>query len=117
MIITGRFISRSDRQKKGYRQNSLVSDLSNTAVVALLITVYTWQLGHHRGISVMALWVIAVTAVYNFITSRMSAGRYFYAVGGKIVNKYNFQYMVKGAVLLVAVVFDVVTNRKAGKAA
>ena len=204
-IIVSRFISRSTKQKKGYNQTPIVSDLVKTAVVSLLILAYAWQLAHFRGISVMALWVIAVVIVYAFLTSKSAMGRYFYAVGGNekaaklsgidtkkvyfraytsmsllaglsglivaarigsvngdtgssfemdaigacfiggasayggsgsisgvvvgaillgVINQgmsiigldNNFQYIVKGAVLLVAVIFDVVSNRKTGKA-
>ncbi len=204
-IIVSRFISRSTKQKKGYNQTPIVSDLVKTAVVTLLILAYSWQLAHFRGISIMALWVIAVVIVYAFLTSKSAMGRYFYAVGGNekaaklsgidtkkvyfraytsmsllaglsglivaarigsvngdtgssfemdaigacfiggasayggsgsisgvvvgaillgVINQgmsiigldNNFQYIVKGAVLLVAVIFDVVSNRKTGKA-
>ena len=204
-VIVSKFISRSNKQKKGYMQEPIASDLAKTAVIVLLILAYTWQLAHFRGISVMALWVIAVVIVYAFLTSRVAMGRYFYAVGGNekaaklsgidtkkvyfraytsmsllaglsglivaarigsvngdtgssfemdaigacfiggasayggsgniagvvvgaillgVINQgmsiigldNNFQYIVKGAVLLIAVIFDVVSNHKTGKA-
>ena len=74
--------ARRGRQKILAVQNSLTADAARTAVIVLLILAYTWQLAHFRGISVMALWVIAVVLIYTFITSRTSTGRHFYAVGG-----------------------------------
>ena len=205
VVIMNKFIARSNKRKKGYKQEPIASDLAKTAVIVLLILAYTWQLAHFRGISVMALWVIAVVVVYAFLTSKVAMGRYFYAVGGNekaaklsgidtkkvyfraytsmsllaglsglivaarigsvngdtgssfemdaigacfiggasayggsgniagvvvgaillgVINQgmsiigldNNFQYIVKGAVLLVAVIFDVVSNHKTGKA-
>lgn len=70
------------RQKSLSPQNPLSMDVARTAVIVLLILAYTWQIAHFRGISVMALWVVAVVLLYTFITSRTSLGRHFYAVGG-----------------------------------
>ena len=205
VVIMNKFIARFNKRKKGYKQDPIVSDAARTAVIVLMILAYTWQLAHFRGISVMALWVVAVVVVYAFLTSKVAMGRYFYAVGGNekaaklsgidtkkvyfraytsmsllaglsglivaarigsvngdtgssfemdaigacfiggasayggsgniagvvvgaillgVINQgmsiigldNNFQYIVKGAVLLVAVIFDVVSNRKTGKA-
>jgi putative multiple sugar transport system permease protein len=74
--------SRSKRQRNELKQHTAAYDLVRTVVIVVLIMIYTWQLAHYRGISVMALWVIVVIIIYNFITSRTSLGRYFYAVGG-----------------------------------
>ena len=204
-FIISKAISRSNKRKKGYKQEPLVSECVKTAVMGVLDLLYTWRLAHYRGISVMALWVIAVIIVYAFLTKKVSFGRYFYAVGGSekaaklsgidtkkvyflaytsmsllaglsglivaarigsvngdtgssfemdaigacfiggasayggsgnitgvavgaillgVINQgmsilgldSNFQYIVKGIVLLAAVIFDVVSNRKTGKA-
>lgn len=74
--------ARRSRQRSLSPQNPLGVDVARTAVIVLLILAYTWQIAHFRGISVMALWVIAVVLTYTFITSRTSLGRHFYAVGG-----------------------------------
>lgn len=205
VLISMQIMRRANKQKKGYAQESAASDYGKTVIFAAMILAYTWQIAHHRGISVMALWVIAVICIYAFITSKVAFGRYFYAVGGNekaaklsgintkkvyflaytsmsllaglsgmivaarlgsvngdtgssfemdaigacfiggasayggsgtvggvvvgaillgVINQgmsiigldNNWQYMVKGAVLLAAVIFDVVSNRKTGKA-
>ena len=191
--------------QKGYKQEPIVHIVLRSSLIILLILAYTWQLAHYRGVSVMALWVIAVILVYSYITSSTAIGRYFYAVGGNekaaslsgidtkkvyflayvsmsvlaglsglmviarigsvnsdtgssfemdaigacfiggasayggsgnirgviigaillgVINQgmsimginNNFQYVIKGAVLLTAVIFDVLSNRKSGKA-
>ena len=205
LLIVHTCMTRANRKKKGYRQESILSDFTKLAIADVLILAYTWQIAHFRGISVMALWVIAIVCIYEFITFKLAAGRYFYAVGGNekaarlsgvdtkkvyfmaytsmsllaglsglivaarigsvsgdtgssfemdaigacfiggasayggsgtimgvmvgaillgVINQgmsiigldNNWQYIVKGAVLLIAVIFDVVSNRKRGKA-
>ncbi len=197
--------NRAKKAKLGYAQGSASSEFGKSIVIAILVLVYAYKLAQYKGIPVMMLWVIAVVAIYAFITSRTAFGRYFYAVGGNekatklsgintervyfmaymsmsflaglagllvaarvgsvngdtgtsfemdaigscfiggasayggsgtvsgilvgaillgVINQgmsiigldNNWQYVVKGAVLLVAVIFDVVSNHKTGKA-
>ena len=81
-VVASLAASRSGGQKELLTQTSAARDSVKAAVIVLLILAYTWQLAHFRGISVMALWVIAVVIFYSFVTSRTSVGRHFYAVGG-----------------------------------
>ena len=204
-IIGQRIVSRFAKRKKGYPLIPVYREFIYVGIIGALILAYTWQLAHFRGISVMAVWVIAIVVIYEFITSKVVIGRHFYAVGGNekaaklsgidtkrvyfraytsmsllaglaglivaarlgsvngdtgssfemdaisacfiggasayggsgtisgvvigavflgVINQgmsiigldNNWQYMVKGAVLLTAVLFDVVSNRKTGKA-
>ena len=81
-VIFSTVKNRAERAKKGYRQNSAVSDFAKAIIIAALIVWYSWQLTQYRGISVMLVWVVAICLIYNFITSKTAFGRYFYAVGG-----------------------------------
>lgn len=74
--------ARSNKVKKGYRQNSAVADYGQAIIVAAVIVWYCYKLCQYKGISVMFVWVVAICLIYNFITSRTAFGRYFYAVGG-----------------------------------
>lgn len=205
VIILGWFFySRVSRAKKGYRVPPFAPGFIKMLVLAALVVIYFFKLSQYKGIPVMAIWVIAVIAIYAFITSKTATGRYFYAVGGNekatklsgintkkvyflayasmsllaglagllmaarigsvdgntgtsfemdaigscfiggasayggsgtvpgimigaillgVINQgmsimgldNNWQYIVKGAVLLIAVIFDVVSNKKTGK--
>ena len=81
-IILSTIKNRKDRARKGYRQNSAVSDYVKSGIIAALILWYCYMLSQYRGISVMLVWVVAICLIYNFITSKTAFGRYFYAVGG-----------------------------------
>lgn len=74
--------SRANKAKKGYTQNSAVSDFGRTAVVSVVLLIYAYFLTQYKGISVMLVWVVVICLIYNFITSKTAFGRHFYAVGG-----------------------------------
>ena len=204
-LVVLTIVNRVKKSRKGYRQDSFITEFGRIIIIAVLIVLYSWKLANYKGIPVMMLWVLAVVLIYAFITSRTAFGRYFYAVGGNekatklsgintqkvyfmayasmstlaavsamlvaarvgsvngdtgtsfemdaigscfiggasayggsgtvpgvmvgaillgVINQgmsiigldNNWQYVVKGAVLLTAVIFDVVSNHKTGKA-
>ncbi len=82
LVIFNTVKNRRERAKKGYRQNSALSDFVKAGLIAVLVLYYCYQLSRYRGISVMLVWVLAVCLIYNFITAKTAFGRYFYAVGG-----------------------------------
>ncbi len=74
--------SRANKAKKGYRQNSMVSDFGRSGLISAALLAYCVLLGQYKGISVMLVWVVVICLIYHFITSKTAFGRYFYAVGG-----------------------------------
>ena len=74
--------SRANKAKKGYRQNSAVTDFGRSGLISAVLLAYCYLLCQYKGISVMLLWVVAICLIYHFITSKTAFGRYFYAVGG-----------------------------------
>lgn len=74
--------SRANKAKKGYRQNSALTDFGRAAVISVVLLAYCYLLSQYKGVSVMLVWVVVICLIYNFITSKTAFGRYFYAVGG-----------------------------------
>lgn len=74
--------SRANKAKKGYRQNSAVTDFGRSGLISAVLLAYCYLLCQYKGVSVMLLWVVAICLIYHFITSKTAFGRYFYAVGG-----------------------------------
>lgn len=74
--------SRANKAKKGYRQNSMLSDFGRSGLISAALLAYCVLLGQYKGISVMLVWVVVICLIYHFITSKTAFGRYFYAVGG-----------------------------------
>ena len=81
-IIYSTISSRANKAKKGYRQNSAVSDFGRAIIVSVVLLFYSNLLTQYKGISVMLVWVVIICLIYHFITSKTAFGRYFYAVGG-----------------------------------
>ncbi len=81
-IVYSTISSRSNKTKKGYRQNSAVADFGRAAAVSIVLMFYCYLLTQYKGISVMLVWVVVICLIYHFITSKTAFGRYFYAVGG-----------------------------------
>ncbi|MBO7348479.1 MAG: sugar ABC transporter permease, partial [Spirochaetales bacterium] len=46
------------------------------------ILAFVFKLSQYKGIPVVLLWVAVVIIIYNYITSKTTIGRHFYAVGG-----------------------------------
>ncbi|MCM1388446.1 MAG: sugar ABC transporter permease, partial [Bacillus sp. (in: Bacteria)] len=81
-IFYGTISSRTNKAKKGGRQNSALVDYGRSAVISAVLLFYCYLLCQYKGISVMLVWVAAICLIYHFITSKTAFGRYFYAVGG-----------------------------------
>lgn len=81
-ILVSTYLARANKAKKGYHQNSALSDFGRAVIVAAVILWYCYLLSQYKGISVMLVWVVVICLIYNFITSKTAFGRYFYAVGG-----------------------------------
>ncbi len=82
VILFMTFRSRAVKKKNGYHQNSALLDYGKSAIIGAVLLWYCFLLSQYKGISVMLVWVLAICLIYNFITSKTSFGRYFYAVGG-----------------------------------
>ncbi len=74
--------TRMVRAKKGYAVESLVSMLVRNAVIVAVVMFFSIKLSQYKGIPSALIWVVLVVAIYAYITSKTTMGRYLYAVGG-----------------------------------
>lgn len=74
--------SRMARVKKGYAVDSLASTVIRSAAIVAVLMFVTLKLAQYKGIPSALIWVVLVVAVYGYITSKTTMGRYLYAVGG-----------------------------------
>jgi putative multiple sugar transport system permease protein len=51
-------------------------------LIAVLVAGATWILAGYNGLSWTVVIVVAVTAIYHFVTTQMVLGRHIYAIGG-----------------------------------
>ena len=163
--------NRADRAKKGYSVEAFGGAAIKMVLICAVILAFMFRLAQYKGIPNSLVWVVVIIAIYTYIASKTTTGRYFYAVGGNekatklsgintnkagtnfemdaigscfiggasayggtgtvpgviigallmgVLNlgmsimgiDQNIQKVVKGLVLLAAVIFDVVSKRK-----
>ena len=73
---------RLKRLKKGYEVEKIVPWVIKLTLITGVVIAVTILLALFKGIPSVLLIVMVVIAVYSYITSNTTTGRYFYAVGG-----------------------------------
>ena len=76
------FRNRSIRVKKGYAVDSMVTVGVRSAVIVAVVMYVSLKLAQYKGIPSALIWVVLVVAVYGYVASKTTMGRYLYAVGG-----------------------------------
>ena len=78
MVCKGRIT----RAKKGYRVEPLSGTLIKMVLICAAVLAFMFRLAQYKGIPNSLVWIAVVIAVYTYISSKTTVGRYFYAVGG-----------------------------------
>lgn len=73
---------RADRVKKGYKVEALSGTLIKMVVICAAVLLFMLRLAQYKGVPNSLVWVVVVIAIYTYIASKTTTGRYFYAVGG-----------------------------------
>ena len=76
------FKGRITRAKKGYRVEPLSGALIKMILICAAVLAFMFRLAQYKGIPNSLVWIAVVIAVYTYISSKTTVGRYFYAVGG-----------------------------------
>jgi len=74
--------TRFARMKKGYQVEGWMPAIGRMAVICAVALFFFTKLAQYRGIPSALVWVVLVVAVYAYITSKTTVGRYLYAIGG-----------------------------------
>lgn len=75
------FKGRITRAKKGYRVEPLSGTLIKMVLICAAVLAFMFRLAQYKGIPNSLVWIAVVIAVYTYISSKTTVGRYFYAVG------------------------------------
>ena len=51
-------------------------------LICAVILAFMFRLAQYKGIPNSLVWVVVIIAIYTYIASKTTTGRYFYAVGG-----------------------------------
>ena len=78
LTLRTRFI----RMKKGYQVEGWLPVIGRMVIICAVALFFFTKLAQYRGIPSALVWVVLVVAVYAYITSKTTVGRYLYAIGG-----------------------------------
>ena len=70
------------RMKKGYQTEGWLPAIGRMVVISAVCIFFFTKLAQYKGIPSALIWVVLVVAVYAYITSKTTVGRYLYAIGG-----------------------------------
>lgn len=82
IFIAITFKGRIGKTKKGYEVAPLGGLVVKTAIISVAILSFAFRLAQYKGIPNVLIWIGVVVLIYDYITSKTTTGRYFYAVGG-----------------------------------
>ena len=82
IVVLVNVMSRATKLKKGYEAESMVSLIVKSVLSIAAIMLFAVKLAMAGGIPTVLVWVIVIVLIYSFITSKTTAGRYFYTIGG-----------------------------------
>ena len=74
--------TRRIRVKKGYAVEAWAPVIGRMVVISAVCIFFFTKLAQYKGIPSALVWVALVVAVYAYITSKTTVGRYLYAIGG-----------------------------------
>ena len=74
--------TRATRVKKGYAVEGALPMIGRMVVIVAVAMFFFVKLAQYKGIPTALIWVVLVVAVYAYITSKTTIGRYLYAIGG-----------------------------------
>ena len=82
IIIAVNVTSRANRIKKGYEVGSATGMIVKTVASVAVVMLFAYKLAMSGGIPTVLVWVTVIVLIYQFLTSNVVTGRYFYTVGG-----------------------------------
>ena len=82
LYVIIQFTSRKTKQSKGYEVEAMSTMIIKTVLICAVLLWFMFKLSEYKGLPVILIWVTVIVAIYTYITSKTTTGRYFYAVGG-----------------------------------
>jgi len=76
--------ARANKIKKGYEAESMNALIVRCVILCAVIILFAVKLAMYKGIPLTLVWVMVIALIYNFIISKTTIGRYFYAMGGNM---------------------------------
>ena len=75
-------VFRADSAKKGCSVEAFGGAAGKMVLICAVVLAFMFRLAQYKGIPNSLVWVAVIIAIYTYIASKTTTGRYFYAVGG-----------------------------------
>ncbi|MDA3847861.1 MAG: sugar ABC transporter permease [Vallitaleaceae bacterium] len=85
LYVISQMVSRGNKRKYGFDVQSYKSLIPQMAGMIIIVNAFTYALASYKGIPMVLVLVIALVAIYTFITTKTIPGRHIYAYGGNTV--------------------------------
>lgn len=82
LIVVLNVTNRASRIKKGYEVGTVAGMFVKTIASVAVVMLFAYKLALAGGIPTVLVWVVAIVLIYQFLTSNVVTGRYFYTIGG-----------------------------------
>lgn len=82
VLVAIEFKDRMTKLKKNYEVQSLSSMVVKLVIICAVILVYFFKLSSYMGLPYIVVWLAVILLAYNFLLSKTTLGRSYYAMGG-----------------------------------
>lgn len=82
IFVASQINNRRVRIKKNYEVAPLGSMIAKCVIICAVVLIYTYKLATYVGLPYIVIWLAVILLVYNFVLSKTTLGRSYYAMGG-----------------------------------
>jgi len=82
VFVAVTFINRISAKKQGYTVAPIAGVIAKVVIISAVVLWVTYKLANYKGIPTALIWIGLTLAIYTYITTKTTMGRYLYAVGG-----------------------------------
>lgn len=82
IFVVSEMKNRAMRLKKNYEVAPLGNMVAKCVIICAVVLIYTYKLATYMGLPYIVIWLAVILLAYNFVLSKTTLGRSYYAMGG-----------------------------------
>lgn len=82
IFVVSEMKNRAMRLKKNYEVAPLGNMIAKCVIICAVVLIYTYKLATYMGLPYIVIWLAVILLAYNFVLSKTTLGRSYYAMGG-----------------------------------
>ncbi len=82
IFVVSEMKNRAMRMKKNYEVAPLGNMVAKCVIICAVVLIYTYKLATYMGLPYIVIWLAVILLAYNFVLSKTTLGRSYYAMGG-----------------------------------